>query len=218
MQLFDLKSISRSGNKHQDGSYEVFKRDLGIFDSVEKAERFMQLIIDRESAYYDFHCFVIFEKTLNGDLGKKWDTVCEFQSIRSYLPDGTLYCDSPYDDGCEKPFCGRPEETIKLKAGDLAWFLDRDRIRPCLVAILPFTDTFYRKKVEEDGHEMGLDYTDDSYKVYTCGNGHEHPECWRCMPYYGKISKRNLQRLHACKRREEAGQEGWRKEQNDHHS
>ena len=63
-----------------------------------------------------------------------------------------------------------------------------------------------------------FDYTDDSYKVYTCGNGHEHPECWRCMPYYGKISKRNLQRLHACKRREEVEQERWLNEQNDHRS
>ena len=145
MQLFDLKSISCSGNKSQDGSYKVFKRDPGIFDSVEKAERFMQLIIDRESAYYNFHCFVIFEKTLNGDLGKKWGTVCEFQSIRSYLPDGTLYCDSSYDDGCERPFRGRPKETIKLKVGDLAWFWDQDRIRPCLVAVLPITDTYYRE-------------------------------------------------------------------------
>ena len=218
MQLFDLKSISRSGNKRQDGSYKVFKRDLGIFDSVEKAERFMQQIIDRESAYSDFHCFVIFEKTLNGGLEKKWDTVCEFQSVRTYFPDGKIYCDSPYDDGCETPFRGRPEETIKLKAGDLAWFWFGDRIQPCLVAVLPVTDVAYLKKVEEYGHEMGLDYTDDSYKVYTCGNGHEHPECWRCMPYYGKISKRNLQRLHACKRREEVEQERWLNEQNDHRS
>ena len=74
MQLFDLKSISRSGNKQQDGSYEVFKRDLGIFGSVEKAEQFMYWIIDKERAYSDFHCFVIFEKTLNGGLEKKWDT------------------------------------------------------------------------------------------------------------------------------------------------
>ena len=213
MQLFDLKSISRSGNKRQDGSYEVFKRDLGIFDSVEKAEQFMYWIIDKEGEYSDFHCFVIFEKTLNGELSKKWDAVYEFQSVRSYLPDGTLYCDSPYDDGCEKPFCGRPEDIVKLKVGDLVWFWRGNRISPGLVAGLPFTDTFYRKKVEESGHEMGLDYTDDSYKVYTCENGHEHPECWRCMPYYGKISKRNLQRLYACKKHEEVESERWRKKQ-----
>lgn len=211
MQLFVLKSVSRSGNKCQDGSYEVFVRDLGIFDSVEKAESFMRQIINMESKYSDFHCFVIFEKPLNGGLTKKWNTVCNFQSVRSYFPDGTLYCDSPCDDGCEKPFRGRPEDSIKLKVGDLAWLWDRDRIRPCLVAVLPFTDTFYRKKVEEYGHEMGLDYTDDSYTVYTCDNGHEHPECWRCMPYYGKISKRNLQWLYASKKREEAECETYRK-------
>ena len=75
MQLYVLKSISRYGNKCQDGSYEVFVKDLGIFDSVKKAEGFMRLIINLESEYSDFHCFVIFEKTLNGGLTKKWNTI-----------------------------------------------------------------------------------------------------------------------------------------------
>ena len=77
-------------------------------------------------------------------------------------------------------------------------------IYPCLVGALPFSDVRYRERVRELGHEMRLDYTDDSYMVYTADRGHEHPECWRCMPYYGKISRRNLQKLYACKRREEA--------------
>lgn len=205
MRLFDLKSISRSSNKRQDGSYEIFRRDLGIFDSVKNAEDFMRLIIERGRAYSKFHCFILFEKILNGGWTKKWESVCEYQGVRSYFPDGTLYCDSPYDDGCEKPFRGRPEESIKLKIGDLAWVLFGDNIYPCLVAERPFTDFQYLQKVRKCGHEMGLDYSDDSYRVYTCSMGHQHPECWRCMPYYGKISKRNLQRLYSCRRREEYG-------------
>lgn len=200
MQLFELRSVSRSGNKRPDGSYGAFERELGIFDSVEKAESFMRLIIGKESDYSDFHCFVIYEKTLNGGLSGKWDTVCEFQSVRSYLSDGTLYCDSPYDDGCEKPFRGRPAETIKLKAGDLAWYWWYDRIIPCLVGYLPLTDAEYRQQFEKLGHDLGLDYSDACYTVYLGGNDHEHPECWRCMPYYGKISKRNLQRLYASRK------------------
>ncbi len=212
MQLFELKSISRSSNKHPDGSYKVSERELGIFDTVEKAEAFMRLVIDKEKAFSQFHCFLIIEKTLNRGLTKKWDSVCEFEGIRSYLPDGTLFCDSPYDDACEKPFRGRPAETIKLKVGDIAWYWWYGRIYPCLVAVLPWTDVSYQERVKELGHEMGLDCSDDSYKVYTCDRGHWHPECWRCMPYYGKISKRTLQRLQACKRREEAEIEQWRKQ------
>lgn len=218
MQIFELKSIKRSSNKHPDGSYEVFERELGVFDALEKAEAFMRMFIDKVKkekygGYSEYHCFVIYEKTLNRGLSRKWESICEFEGIRSYLPDGTLYCDSPYDDACEKPFRGRPAETIQLKVGDIAWYWWYDRIYPCIVAVLPPTDVRYRQRIEELGHEMGLDYTDDSYKVYTYGNGHEHPECWRCMPYYGKISKRTLQRLYACKRREEAEIEQWRKEQ-----
>ncbi|MBR4517610.1 MAG: hypothetical protein IKO65_01270 [Victivallales bacterium] len=223
MQLFELKSITRSSNKRPDGSYKVSEQELGVFDSVEKAEAFMKMYIDKVKGYSDWqyselHCFVIYEKTLNRGLSEKWDSVCEFEGIRSYYPDGTLYCDSPYDDACEKPFRGRPAETIKLKVGDIAWCWWGDGIHPCLVAGLPMTDVHYQQRTEKLGHEMGLDYTDDSYTVYLGGYGHDHPACWLCMPYYGKISKRTLQRLYACKRREEAENEQWRKEQAKLHS
>ncbi len=218
MQIFELKSVTRSSNKLADGSYKVFEKELGVFDSLEKAEAFMRMYIDKikndsHFNYSDYHCFVVYEKTLNRGLSKKWNSVCEFEGIRSYLPDGTLYCDSPYDDACEKPFRGRPAETIKLKVGDIAWFWWYGHMFPCLVASLPITDEHYRELAENYGDDLGWDYVDDSYTVYTCDMGHEHPECWRCMPYYGKISKRTLQRLQACKRREEAEAAKWRKEQ-----
>ena len=217
MQLFALKSITKSGNKRPDGSYDVYENELGVFDSVENAEAFMRMFIDRvrehsKSWYSEHHCFVIFEKTLNRGLSAKWDSVCEFESVRSYLPDGTLYCDSPYDDACEKPFRGRPAETIKLKVGDLAWCWWCGGIHPCLVAALPMTDVDYQECVRNCGRELGWDYSDDCYTVYIGGYGHDHPACWRCMPYYGMISKRTLQRIHAAKRREEEENEKWRRE------
>ena len=207
MQVFELKSISRSSNKKSDGSYKVFERELGVFDSLEKAEDFMRQFIDKMrecKLHSEYHCFVIYEKPLNGKISQRWDSVCEFDGIRSYLPDGTLYCDSPYDDDGEKQFMGRAAENIKLKVDDIAWYLDYDHIRPCLVASLPVTDMEFQKIARKNGKEkLGWDYSDDSYRVYTCDRGHQHPECWRCMPYYGRISKRTLQRLYACKRHEE---------------
>ena len=215
MQVFELKSVTRPRKKLPDGSYETHECELGVFDSVENAEAFMKMYIDkvkRERWYSETHCFVIYEKTLNRGLSAKWNSVCEFESIRSYLPDGTLYCDSPYDDACEKPFRGRSAETIRLKVGDLAWCWWCGGIHPCLVAALPMTDVRYQECVRNCGKELGLDYTDDSYTVYLGGYGHDHPECWKCMPYYGKISKRSLQRIHSAKRREEAICEKWRRE------
>lgn len=209
MQIFELKSIKKSSNKLSDGSYNVYERELGVFDSVENAEAFMRMFIDKvksysASLYSEFHCFVIIEKTLNRGLSAKWNSVCEFESVRSYLPDGTLYCDSPYDDACEKPFRGRSPETIRLKVGDLAWCWWCGGIHPCLVAALPLTDKYYQECAQNYGKELGWDYSDDCYMVYIGGFGHTHPESWRCMPYYGKISKRCLQRIYSAKRREEA--------------
>lgn len=211
MQLFELRSIDRTSSKHPDGAYEVFERELGIFDSVENAEIFMKKVIAKEQKYFEFHCFVIFEKTLNKGLAGDFESVSEFESVRTYFPDGTLYCDSPCDDAGKKPFRGRPAGSIRLKVGDIAWYWWYGNIYPCLVAGLPLSDVRYRELVRELGHEMGLDYSDDSYTVYT-GYGHEHPECWRCMPYYGKISRRNLQRLYADKRHEESEFGNGRKE------
>ncbi len=204
MRLFELRAISRSGNKRADGSYAAFVRELGVFGSAEKAESFMRFVIAREKEYSSFHCFVIYEKTLDRGVSEKTGSVCEFEAVRSYLADGTLYCDSPYDDAGEKPFRGRSAETIKLEVGDIAWCWRYDRIYPCLVAELPLTDVLYR---QWSGTE--LNHSDDCYMVYVCGMGHEHPECWRCLPYYGGISKRVLKRLYAYREREEREIRRW---------
>lgn len=196
MQLFELRAISRSGNKRADGSYAAFERGLGIFGSVDKAERFMKLVIDRERKYSEFHCFIIYERILDRGVSEKTGSVCEFEAVRSYLADGALYCDSPYDDAGGKPFRGRPAETIKLKVGDLAWCWRYYRIYPCLVSELPLTDVLYRQWAGTE-----LNHSGDCYMVYVCGMGHEHPERWRGLPYYGKIAKRVLKRLYACRER-----------------
>ena len=54
MQLFELKSITKSSNKRPDGSYKAYERELGVFDSVENAEAFMRMYIIRylKSLFY----------------------------------------------------------------------------------------------------------------------------------------------------------------------
>ena len=195
MQIFELKSVEIDGNKSPDGSYTTFESQLGIFDSREKAETFMKIVIEKQKSYCRFFAFFIFEKTLNDGLHGPWKGVCEFQAAWSYLGDGTFYCHGDCDDACEKRFHGRPESTIMLKEGDFAWYLDSKQIVPCLVGGLPMTDTEYQKRVEKLGHDMGLDYSDDCYCVYLYKNNHTHPLTWKLFPYFGNLSKRNAQRL-----------------------
>jgi hypothetical protein len=195
MQIFELKSVEIVGTKSPDGSYKTVESQLGIFDSRQKAEAFMKIVIENQKSYSRFFAFFIFEKTLNDGLHGPWKGISEFQAAWSYLPDGTFYCHGDCDDICEKRFHGRAENTIMLKEGDFAWYLNRNRIVPCLVGSLPITDMEYQKYVEKLGHDMGLDYSDDSYCVYLYGNDHDHPLTWRLFPYFGNLSKRNAQRL-----------------------
>ena len=65
MQIFALTAVSRSGGKRADGSYEAFRRELGVFSTVEKAEAFMKRVIEREKKWAAFHGFYLFEKTLD---------------------------------------------------------------------------------------------------------------------------------------------------------
>lgn len=195
MQIFELKSMEIDSNKSPDGSYKTVESQLGIFDSQQKVEAFMNIVIKNQKSYSRFFAFFIFEKTLNDGLCKPREGICDFQAAWSYLADGTFYCHGDCDDACEKRFHGRPESTIMLKEGDFAWYLDRKQIVPCLVGGLPMTDMEYQKHVEKLGHDMGMDFSDDCYCVYLYGNNHTHPLTWKLFPYFGNLSKRNAQRL-----------------------
>ena len=199
MQLFELISVRIVGNKNADGEYETYEQNLGIFDSVASAERFLQIFINKEICnphyYYDkYFCFFIYEKTLNDGLRPDWQEIAEFQAVWSYLSDGTFFCHGYCDDTCTKPFKGRPADEIPLCVGELGWMYTRGRIAPCLVGILPMTDVEYQKREANLGHSLGLDYVDDAYLVYEY-SFHEHPQTWQVFPYFGRISKRNLNRL-----------------------
>lgn len=200
MQLFELKEIVLSGhNKKSDGSYEIFEDCLGVFDSVPHAEAFMRTVIKEESSSNHYFGFFIFEKTLNDGLFEPWKGVCHYHAVWAYLPDGTLYCSSPYDDLGQKPFRGRSQESIPLKPGDLAWMWNYDRIVPCMVGLLPITDEEYSRHVKRLGRQPEYDYSDDCYLVYQYGKAHWHPLVWQTFPYFGTISKRNLQRLQSTR-------------------
>ena len=91
MQIFELKSMEIDSNKSPDGSYKTVESQLGIFDSQQKVEAFMNIVIKNQKSYSRFFAFFIFEKTLNDGLYKPWKGICDFQAAWSYLADGTFY-------------------------------------------------------------------------------------------------------------------------------
>ena len=195
MDVFELKSVVINSDRRRDGSYKTFEQSMGIFSTRRKAEQFMRGRMVGERYFERFFAFFIFRKELDGGILHPRETVGEFQEAWSYFGDGSLYCHCACDDAGEQSFHGRPARTIRLGKGDLAWFIGHDRIVPCMVSYQPMTNAEYRRRTRELGHDLGLDYMDDSYVVYLYGNNHEHPPAWRLFPFSGSISKHNLGRL-----------------------
>ena len=207
--VFELKSVSISDSLLRDGSYRTFTQWQGVFSSRRKAEAYMQILIEKRKKGVDekkgdymddsFFAFFVYMKRLDEGLQPPNHEVSEFQEVWSYYGDGSFYCHGSCDAACRKHFRGRSAQTILLRVGDPAWYWTFDRITPCMVSILPLTDVKYRRWVKKLGHEVGLDYTDDSYTVILYDNNHAHPNTWELFPFFGPISPRNLKRLMASR-------------------
>ena len=195
MNLFELKTVVINGDRRRDGSYKTFEQSMGIFSTRSNAERFMRERMVEEKYFERVFAFFIYRKELNGALLHPGKTIGAFLEAWSYFGDGRLYCHCACDEAGEQPFYGRSTRTIRLRKSDLAWYMGHDRIVPCMVSYQPMTDVEYRKRARELGHDLGLDYMDDSYVVYMYGNNHEHPPTWRLFPFFGKLSNHNLKRL-----------------------
>ncbi|GEM_PF-5995105 len=201
MKIFQLKSLEITGQKNRNGGHKVWEEDMGLFESKEKAENTIQSAI-KERPWSNFFAFFIYERQLNlpclNDAG--------YQSVTSYLADGTFYCYSPCDSACVKPFKGRPAESIRLRKGDLAWYWSGDHIEPCLVGFQPYTEEQYADYCKERGHSADdpdfhpFDGTDDCYLVYNYNNDHNHPECWQLFPFSGTLTQGNMDRLLASRK------------------
>ena len=195
MNLFELKTVVINGDRRRDGSYKTFEQSMGIFSTRSNAERFMRERMVEEKYFDRVFAFFIYRKELNGALLHPGKTIGAFLEAWSYFGDGRLYGHCACDEAGEQPFYGRSTRTIRLRKSDLAWYMGHDRIVPCMVSYQPMTDVEYRKRARKLGHDLGLGYMDDSYVVYMYGNNHEHPPTWRLFPFFGSLSKHNLNRL-----------------------
>ncbi len=205
--VFELKAVILSPPMCRDGSYHTYNKEMGVFSSRHKAETYMQLMIkqmeqrqkDKETDD-EFFAFFIYLKTLDEGLLDPKHEVSEFQEVWSYYGDGSFYCHGSCDENCRKPFRGRLARTIHLRVDDPAWYWSHNCITPCIVSHLPLTNVGYRRWAKRLGHDVGLDCTDDCYTVILYDNQHAHPQTWELFPFFGPISRRNLNRLLASQK------------------
>ncbi len=122
------------------------------------------------------------------------------QSVRTYTADGKPNDESLLDYQCECHFKGRTPEQIRFRPGDIVEVIDEWGAELCVVGhAQPTTEDYasYRKRcwedcmkdcqkscrdksveVKEENCIYHWDYSDDSYLVYSLGEGdtHFHPE------------------------------------------
>ena len=208
MKVFSLKHIRNWYAKNKDGSYDVSVYFAGMYSSVSSAEKVIREIIAQEGMNhtigYWLYKHTVDDGYVESDGCSSGKMVCEYDSVRAYLADGTLLCESPFDEAGVKPFKGRDSETLKLKCGDVAFLVGRERAEPVLVEKCPPTKDDYRKekvtaKKEYEIENLFWDYTDDSYLVYKQDGEHVHPLAWTVFPHFGNVNKRVLRRLQKTK-------------------
>lgn len=159
----------------EDGSFEIYSRDCGVYSSVRKAESAMnKIFLDRPADEVfggPLLGFMLHEKAVDEGRTGPWSEVSEFKSVRSYRPNGQLFCVSEGGGACEIPFAGR-KTPAPFKAGDYAYVYSGRSAAPALISAVPYTKKEWRAKLPR----CTGDYTDDSYTAYSarCG-GHFHP-------------------------------------------
>jgi len=172
--------------------FEVHKRRLGLFSTLEKAEKAMKNYIEtNESKRTSIFGFWI-EESDTDNLTYSWT-----KSERNYLPDGSLLDEClvsstfKNDDTLEE-FLGRPTDKVRYKNGDLVEEIyGRDRVRLAIVGNPPWSpEKVSANKIrceKQFGYWSPLDSSDDCY--YTLGvsedvdnkeydtHNHPSPEC-----------------------------------------
>ena len=176
-------------HKQQDGAILTHEQHLGIFTTVENAERMIRGYLAHLSESDVLLGFFLYERPLDESYGTS-EEVClgGHKSVRSYLADGTLNCFSDLDTECVKLFTGRDPSTLKVKKGGYAYAYQRDRVVPMLVGALPPDRKWFERQKRKDPSFMGSDWGDDCY--WGLGiDGHFHPFAADMFPAFCPINK-----------------------------
>lgn len=132
--------------------------------------------------------YEIGELELDAELGD------ETQSVRTYTADGKLNDECLLDSGCKRHFKGRTPDQIRFQPGDIVEVITEWDAELCVVwHAQPTVEDYenkrpkwlenHKKRCQKWGIEYNeedafhWDYTDDSYTVYSLGEGdtHSHP-------------------------------------------
>lgn len=192
--------------KDEDENVKCWRERIGIFSSVKLAERAMHQFIDAHEHMYvewkmwERHFGFMLEEVRLDDEIDEFDNFGDFESVRSYLADGTLNCFSDYDSRCKKKFTGRDEPQRFVKSGEYAWLYQGDHLTPILIDKLSITKDEWTKHFKPG---VAGDFTDDSGVSFT-SEYHIHPFAVNVFPFsalkFAKLTKKLKTKMNKAKK------------------
>lgn len=179
--VFSVTVFFFTGRKfNASGWINLTSQKLGLFSSLQKAENMMMDYIsslsptDNYIAYYEIR-----ENRLNQKLQTQSLGISEWESIRTYNPDGSKHYESLLDDNCICEFHGN-DEPGEFSHGDVILYMSHRRACLRIVRHPPMTKTEWLEKL---GPGVAGDWTDDSYLTYDMRGEHYHnfsPYVFKC--------------------------------------
>lgn len=173
---------------------------LGIYSTLEKAHLGMMSDIESTEKYGMSHHFgyIIEEKAVNPE-----NPYQGFKTCRTYNSHGEPNDECLIDYNAENSFYGRKPEDIRFSVGDIVWALHYHELVLCIVGWLPPTTAWYQERKAYSLKKYGnadcfyLDTTDDSYGLYTLGDGdtHCHILCPMVFPSGKEVPKEKVLQL-----------------------
>ena len=172
---FELKTISANDEISTRRSCDIISR--GIYSTLDKAQSGMMSDIESAEKYGIGHYFgyIIEEKNVDSET-----PYMRFKTYRTYNSHGEPNDECLIDYNAENSFYGRKPEDIKFSVGDIVWALQYHELVLCIVGWLPPTTAWYQERKASCLKKYGnadrfyLDATDDSYGLYTLGDGDTH--------------------------------------------
>lgn len=155
----------------------------------------------------------------------------ETQSVRTYTADGQPNDECLLDSGCKRHFKGRTPDQIRFQPGDIVEVITERDAELCVVwHAQPTTEDYTNKRskwlenhkkrcqrwgVEYNEEEAShWDYTDDSYTVFSLGEGdtHFHPESPKVFRPTKPVPKSLRTKLKAKYEEQLREEEEWKKQ------
>ena len=178
-------------------SFRIITKRLGYTSSLDHAETMIARAAEEDTRSYCFHVkkydLDVSSEPIKEDYGVWW---------RLYDANGVLidhtYCSGLLrdQDAVSGVFKGRPEKSLRFKAGDIVEVLDGTEVRLAVVTAVPPTKEQHHEQVQNTGCRVpAMDASDDVVAVIYGSEGHDRVHTLNVMRPHAPLADEVRQRF-----------------------